>query len=333
MDSNATPPVRFTRAADGTSIAYMVWPGAGPPFLMVRSPGAVPMLLEARSPRAGSLRFAANRTLVTFDWRGNGESEKRLPVSLDDLVMDLAAVTEVAGDVPDVVTRGSSCLPAVLFAAANPIAWRSLSLLDPMVQFLRSPQGGILRPGWEEDYLGLLLSLARNFFPWATFRECELLAREWSEAVPKESQQAHLSVLASVDLTETLPAIQIPALVMKLFPRSSAAEVASLIPDGVLVELDFNPIGARGRLLWDTHIGARFNGSPAMPNHSPVASLSDREWEVLAALAMGKTNDEIATQLTVSTRTVDRHVQNIYTKIGVHNRVAATRWAVENGLG
>ena len=40
----------------------------------------------------------------------------------------------------------------------------------------------------------------------------------------------------------------------------------------------------------------------------------------------------VAAQLHVSYKTVDRHVQNIYTKIGVSTRAGATLWAVEHGL-
>jgi DNA-binding CsgD family transcriptional regulator len=56
--------------------------------------------------------------------------------------------------------------------------------------------------------------------------------------------------------------------------------------------------------------------------------LSRREIEVLRLVADGKTAGEIATQLFISSRTAEHHVQNIYTKIGVSSRVAATRWAV-----
>ena len=136
-DARDIPPVRFARAADGTSIAYMVWPGAGPPFLLVRSPGAVPMALEAQSGgevREDILRFVANRPLVEFDWRGNGRSDRTLPTSIDDLLMDLAAITNAIGDVPDVIARAAGSLPAVSFAALNPTAFRSLSLLSDSVR-------------------------------------------------------------------------------------------------------------------------------------------------------------------------------------------------------
>jgi DNA-binding CsgD family transcriptional regulator len=337
MDARATPPVRFTRAADGTSIAFMVWPGGGPPFLMLRTPASIPMAIHAKTPfvRESNRRFAANRSLVEFDWRGTGQSDRTLPTTLDDLVMDLAAITAVIDDEPDVVAPNASCIPAVSFASRNPSAWRSLLMLDPMVEFPRSHMGSLTRPGWEHDHVGLLLSLVRTFFPGATFQESETIAREWAETVPTESRQAHLSLLASVDLREGLRSLPIPTVILKAFPRSPAAEVATLVPDGVLVEVDFDQslAGARARRHWDTHIGARFTNSPPTANHTSEISLSDREYEVLAALATGQSNGEIAAALTVSVRTVERHVRNIYSKIDVHNRAAATRWAIESGFG
>jgi predicted ATPase/class 3 adenylate cyclase/DNA-binding CsgD family transcriptional regulator len=58
--------------------------------------------------------------------------------------------------------------------------------------------------------------------------------------------------------------------------------------------------------------------------------LSRREVEVLRLLADGRTSGEIATQLFISPRTAEHHVQNIYTKIGVTSRATATRWAIQH---
>ncbi len=60
--------------------------------------------------------------------------------------------------------------------------------------------------------------------------------------------------------------------------------------------------------------------------------LTDREAEVLKMVASGATNRSIAADLVVSERTVDRHVSNIFTKIDVSTRSAATAWAIRNGL-
>jgi len=61
-------------------------------------------------------------------------------------------------------------------------------------------------------------------------------------------------------------------------------------------------------------------------------SLSDREHDVLAHLAAGETNRKIAEALGISPHTVRRHVEHIFTKLGVTSRAAATAHAYEHGL-
>jgi DNA-binding CsgD family transcriptional regulator len=58
--------------------------------------------------------------------------------------------------------------------------------------------------------------------------------------------------------------------------------------------------------------------------------LSDRELEVLRHLSAGATNKAIAAELVLSVRTVDRHVSNIFAKLGVSSRAAATAYAHEH---
>ena len=61
-------------------------------------------------------------------------------------------------------------------------------------------------------------------------------------------------------------------------------------------------------------------------------SLTRREVDVLRLLAAGRTNHEIAAALYLSVRTVERHVANIYGKIGAHGRASATAYAFAHGL-
>jgi DNA-binding CsgD family transcriptional regulator len=63
-----------------------------------------------------------------------------------------------------------------------------------------------------------------------------------------------------------------------------------------------------------------------------AAPLSRRESEVIALLASGRENAEMAAALGVSVHTVERHVANIFVKIGVRNRAEATAWAHRRGL-
>jgi DNA-binding NarL/FixJ family response regulator len=60
--------------------------------------------------------------------------------------------------------------------------------------------------------------------------------------------------------------------------------------------------------------------------------LSDREAEVLRLVAAGETNREIASDLFLSEKTVERHLSNIFGKLGVSSRSAATAWAFRQGV-
>jgi DNA-binding CsgD family transcriptional regulator len=63
-----------------------------------------------------------------------------------------------------------------------------------------------------------------------------------------------------------------------------------------------------------------------------VGALSGREVEVLALVAAGRTNREVGDALTISQHTVGRHLENIFRKLGVSGRAAATAYAYEHGL-
>jgi len=64
----------------------------------------------------------------------------------------------------------------------------------------------------------------------------------------------------------------------------------------------------------------------------PPAGLTDREVEVLRLVAAGMSNNDIANRLYLSVKTVSRHLSNIFTKIGVSSRAAATAFAFEHDL-
>jgi DNA-binding NarL/FixJ family response regulator len=67
-------------------------------------------------------------------------------------------------------------------------------------------------------------------------------------------------------------------------------------------------------------------------NGSRVGGLTGREVEVLQLVATGRTNREIAEELVISEKTVARHVANIFVKVGVSSRAAATAYAYRHGL-
>jgi ATP/maltotriose-dependent transcriptional regulator MalT len=69
-----------------------------------------------------------------------------------------------------------------------------------------------------------------------------------------------------------------------------------------------------------------------MGARAPVAGLTTREVEVLRLVAAGKSNREIAAELYLSVKTIARHLSNIFCKIDVSSRTAATAFAYEHGL-
>jgi DNA-binding NarL/FixJ family response regulator len=66
-------------------------------------------------------------------------------------------------------------------------------------------------------------------------------------------------------------------------------------------------------------------------SHDPIP-VTAREVEVLRLVAAGRTNRQIAESLAISERTVERHLGNIFTKLDVPNRAAATAYAYDHGL-
>jgi len=101
-------------------------------------------------------------------------------------------------------------------------------------------------------------------------------------------------------------------------------------PDGAEMELDaarwvFENLGAAPELT-----GVERLSQTAAPR--VAGGLTAREVEVLGLVATGKTNRAIAADLFLSEKTVARHVSNIFTKLGVSSRSAATAYAYENGL-
>ncbi|MCH8229565.1 MAG: AAA family ATPase [Chloroflexi bacterium] len=98
----------------------------------------------------------------------------------------------------------------------------------------------------------------------------------------------------------------------------------SLIDDGLEITREHGLVAIEERLIGLQETAA----SIATPTPSYPRGLSAREVEVLRLLATGRTNREIAEDLVISARTVERHISNLYTKIGVRNRAEATSFVL-----
>src|SRR3954451_20144785 len=100
----------------------------------------------------------------------------------------------------------------------------------------------------------------------------------------------------------------------------AAAELRGLASEGALDERAVEAVLA----------AAGHAEAPAKQRRRHPGRLSDREVEVLRLAARGLTTKAIASELYISPKTADHHIQHVYTKIGVSTRAAAALWAMEH---
>ena len=155
-----------------------------------------------------------------------------------------------------------------------------------------------------------------------------------------DAQRALPPLRAAFAVWQQLQAPYIAARIRVLIGRACAALGDR---DGERLERDaarhvFEKLGAaRDLAALDAVAGpsavpAARNAPSAEAGAAPAHNLSARELEVLRLLATGKTNKVIAQGLFLSEKTVDRHVSNIFAKLDVRTRAAATAYAYEHGL-
>ena len=90
-------------------------------------------------------------------------------------------------------------------------------------------------------------------------------------------------------------------------------------------------LAARGDTYLNPRLGARLAAQPPEPP-GPPDDLTEREVEVLRLIALGHTNSEIASQLYLSTRTVESHRAHIQQKLRCTTRAELVRYALEKGF-
>ena len=126
-----------------------------------------------------------------------------------------------------------------------------------------------------------------------------------------------------------------PSLTRPAAPRSKALDLPPMFRAVTLREVGDEEAAvaqfAAAAALFDG-IGARIVDAVAAAPRALPAGLTEREVEVLQQVAAGLTNNEIAASLFLSAKTVSRHLSNIFTKIGVTSRAAATAFAFEHDL-
>lgn len=337
--------IGFATARDGVRIAYAV-SGRGPVVVVVPH-WFTHLELEWHSPvrRHWIAALSAGNTVIRYDLRGTGLSDRGVDAqSLDLWLDDLTAVLDAAGVDQCALLGVCQAGPiAVAFAARRPERVRGLVLYGTYARCgplgtRQGPELGVIdtmvRP--EMDLPSSLREVfARLLLPDAA---AEVVAAfvllQQASATPGDMARINAAHTA-VDVTAQAGRVAAPALVLHLredvfVPFEQGRILAALIPG-----CRFVPLQGRNHVLlpdepaWSRLIAevSEFLGADRRPTAGEV-SLTDRQREIINLVAQGRGNDEIARRLHLSVRTVERHLSNIYARLGVNGRAARAAAAV-----
>ena len=328
-------PARYVRTADGFDIAYSM-AGEGLPLVIMPAVGA---------PMSGSWeRFPAwfepisqRYTVVQYDSRGQGLSGRGLPARLtrQDLQQDLIAVVDHLR-LSRFVLYASGGFGHIALDYALAHRERLSGLVLHEVAIANAAWGPTL---WndlpKENWSYFLESLIPAGLP---ADEHARRLRMAHETTTFEDYKAITDLLMASNVATLLADVRTPVLVLHprdtvRLPLSEPMKVAAAIPTASFVPLpgqSYWPDSAEGIGAIDRFVAGLTNPPMVVPE-APIR-LSPRETEVLRLIAAGKSNQQIADELVLSLRTVERHITNLYAKIGAHGKADATAYALKHGI-
>jgi DNA-binding CsgD family transcriptional regulator len=147
------------------------------------------------------------------------------------------------------------------------------------------------------------------------------------ELADRQAEAALASLRRALELWEHLGAVYETARVRLLIALACRA-----LADTESASLEFDAARASFERLGAAPDVARLDALVKHATSGGQHGLTPRELDVLRRIAVGKTNKVIAKELSLSERTIDRHVSNILTKLGVPSRAAATAYGYSHKL-
>ena len=340
--------IRFLPHGD-RRVAYEIR-GDGPPLV---APAWWVSHLEIDWQNADFRRFwagvADGYKLIRYDRLGVGMSDRTMresDLTIDEEVATLRALLDEL-ELDRVSLIGGSCggCTAIAFAAAFP------ERVERLVLYGSYANGeAITAPGVADAILAAVRAhwglgsrlLSNVFLGAADSAEHERFARFQRESTNAETAAALLGLVYRLDVRVHLPHVRVPVLVVhrrddRAVPYRLGREVAAAIPNATFV-----PLQGTAHFPWHGDVDSVVRAcreSPAprrLSRHDPgdpqQVRLSSREREIIACVARGLSDREIAEQLSLSSHTVHRHVANIRRKLGRTSRTAAVAEAARLGL-
>ncbi|GAA3207885.1 alpha/beta fold hydrolase [Microbacterium terregens] len=341
--------IRFARSADGVGIAYAVH-GSGPP-LLIDACWLSHLQFDWESPvwRHFLVELGKIATVIRYDERGHGLSDRGVTDhSLEARVGDLEAVVEDAGlDRFALMAMAQGGPVAIEYAARHPerltrlIFYASHSgeraAATSQELELSDAMQALIKVGWARPTSEFRRVFSSMMIPGGTEEQMR-----WIDDLQQRACDTETAVLARAqrqvtDSTWRLPELDLPTLVIhsrgeQMVEFHHARHLAAGIRGARLVALDSNNhILLADEPAWPAflHEVAAFiepdrRRTPDVTAEDVAGLVSPRELDILRLAASGYDNDAIAAQLFLSVRTVERHLQNVYAKLGLSGRTART---------
>ena len=346
--------VRYVTASDGTRLA---WAESGEGPVIVKAANWLTHLeYEWESPvwRHWLQFFSAHCRFVRYDERGCGMSEwQGGALSVDQWTADLESVVEAARPSGPVTLLGISqgAAACIRFAIRHPERVARMILYGGYARgaFRRGTAAtqsahraiiDLARVAWAKDNPTFRQVFTSRFIPGGTPEQLQWFNDLCLKVASGEVAATLIEARANIDITASLGEVRTPTLVLHardddLVPVEEGRLLASGIAGAEFIELDSrNHILLEHEPAWQRFQEAvlAFLHAEDRVTDSAFVSLSARERQVLALMAEGLSNTEIAERLTISEKTVRNHASNVFDKLGVWSRAQAIVFARDRGF-
>ena len=346
--------IRYVSATDGTRLA---WAESGDGPVVVKAANWLTHLeYEWESPvwKHWLTFFSEHSRFIRYDERGCGMSEWRGDdLSVERWTADLESVIDAARPDAPVTLLGISQggVACIRYAIQHPERVARIILYGGYARgalrrdqptFGRAYQAmvDLARWNWGSDNPTFRQVFTSRFIPGGSQQQLEWFNDLCVKTTSGDVAAALLEARGNMDVSASLQEVRTPTLVLHargdaVVPIAEGRILASGIAGAEFVELDSrNHVLLEHEPAWERFREAvlAFITSGNPPGDSVFAALSARERQVLALIADGLSNTDIADRLAISEKTVRNHASHLFDKLGVWSRAQAIVFARDHGF-